>query len=281
MTTTLGDATLTMINGGDFRLDGGAMHGVIPKPLWNKLVSCDEHNRCTYTTNCLLIDVGGTRVLVDTGNGDKMPPKLADMYGIAPDRTVVDALAAIGAPPESIDVVILTHLHFDHAGGATRRAGDGVIPTFPRARHVVQARELDAARHPHARNHASYRSENFEPLHSAGLLETVDGEAEIVPGVHVLPTPGHTPGHQSVLVDGGARRAVFLGDVVPTTIHVPLAWIMGYDLDVEATLASKRRLYDRATADDWLLLFGHDRHHAARLRLDDRGRFRAGAPYDL
>jgi len=249
MTKKLGDATLTMVNGGDFRLDGGAMHGVVPKPLWNQLVSCDDRNRCTYATNCLLIEIGGRRVLVETGNGDKFSPKLKELYGIDHDRSILHALAEIGVEPESIDVVVMTHLHFDHSGGATRAAGAGLAPTFPRARHVVQRRELEAALHPHARNRASYLAENLGPLYDAGLIEAVDGEVEVVPGVRVMPTPGHTPGHQSVLIDGGGEKAVFLGDVVPTAVHVPLPWIMGYDLDVEATLASKQRLYERASAE--------------------------------
>ncbi|RMH39452.1 MAG: MBL fold metallo-hydrolase [Deltaproteobacteria bacterium] len=281
MPRKLGQVTLTMVNGGDFRLDGGAMHGVVPKTLWNRLVSCDEHNRCTYTTNCLLVETCGKRVLIETGNGDKFPPDLKDIYGIDHDRCVAAALRDIGVEPESIDVVVMTHLHFDHSGGATRRDGDRVVPVFPRARHVVQARELVAATHPHERNRASYLAENIEPLREAGLLHTVDGEAEVAPGIRVLPTPGHTPGHQSVLIDGGDEKAVFLGDVVPTAVHVPLPWIMAYDLDVEATLASRKRLYERARAEMWMLLFGHDRHHAAYLEIDDRGRFRAGEPFSL
>lgn len=273
MSRTLGRATLTMLNGGDFRLDGGAMHGVVPKTIWSRLVSCDDRNRCTYTTNCLLVEIGGQRVLVETGNGDKFPPKEKDIYGIDHDRSIATALSEIGVTPESIDVVVMTHLHFDHAGGATRRRRDGGLePVFSRARHVVQRRELDAAHHPHERNRASYLAENFAPLEAAGLLVTVDGEAEIVPGVRVLPTPGHTPGHQSVLIDGGdGEKALFLGDVVPTSVHVRLPFIMAYDLDVEATLSSKKRLFARAIEEGWIVLWGHDRQHGGRLRWDDKG----------
>ena len=281
MTRSLGDATLTMINGGDFRLDGGAMHGVVPKSLWSRLVSCDEHNRCTYSTNCLLVEIGGKRVLIETGNGDKFPAKLKDIYGIDHDRSVAVALRELGVEPESIDLVVLTHLHFDHVGGCTRRTASGVEPVFPRARHVVQAAELQAALHPHERNRASYLPENLEPLQAAGLLQPVDGEAEVLPGVRVLPTPGHSRGHQSVLIDGGDEKALFLGDVVPTSVHVPLPWVMAYDLDVEATLTSKKRLYARALEERWLLLFGHDRRHGAHLAVDDRGQPVAGPLVDL
>ena len=282
MTRSLGDATLTMVNGGDFRLDGGAMHGVVPKTIWNRLVSCDDKNRCTYATNCLLIEVGGRRVLVETGNGDKFPPKLKDIYGIDHDRSVVAALGELGVEPDSIDVVVLTHLHFDHVGGATRRTASGVEPVFRRARHVVQRAELEAAHHPHERNRASYLPENIEPLEAAGLIDAVEGAAEVVPGVRVVPTPGHSHGHQSVLIDGGSgEKALFLGDVVPTSVHVPLPWVMGYDLDVEATLASKKRLYRTALDEKWLLLFGHDRHHATTLTVDDKGQPSAGPLVDL
>jgi glyoxylase-like metal-dependent hydrolase (beta-lactamase superfamily II) len=283
MTRALGDATLTMLNGGDFRLDGGAMHGVVPKTIWNRLVSCDEHNRCTYSTNCLLVDIGGTRVLVETGNGDKFPARLKDIYGIDHDRSVSVSLRELGVEPESIDVVVLTHLHFDHVGGCTRRTASGAVePVFTRARHIVQRTELDAAQRAHERNRASYLAENIEPLQAAGLLQAVDGEVEVTPGVTVVPTPGHSHGHQSVLIDGGGgEKALFLGDVVPTSVHVPLPWIMGYDLDVEGTLASKKRLYARAEPERWLLLFGHDRRHAAHLSRDDRGQPIAGPLVDL
>lgn len=281
MTRKLGDATLTMLNGGDFRLDGGAMHGVVPKTLWSKLVSCDADNRCSYTTNCLLAEVGGKRVLVDTGNGDKLPPRLKDIYGIDHDLSIEAALRDMGVEPESIDVVVLTHLHFDHSGGCTRRTDSGFAAVFPNARHIVQRAELDAAQHAHERNRASYLAENFGPLLEAGLLDVVDGETEVVPGVTVWPTPGHTPGHQSVLIDGGDDKALFLGDVMPTSVHVPLPWIMGYDLDVEGTLESKRRIHERALAEGWLLLFGHDRHHGTHLTTDAKGRVVAGELIDL
>jgi glyoxylase-like metal-dependent hydrolase (beta-lactamase superfamily II) len=221
------------------------------------------------------------RVLVETGNGDKFPAKLKDIYGIDHDRSITGALAELGVEPESIDVVALTHLHFDHSGGATRRTGDSVEPTFPNAEVVVQRAELDAALKPHERNRASYLNENIEPLIAAGKVRAIDGRAEIAPGVFAVPTPGHSRGHQSILVDGGDRKALFLGDVVPTSLHVRLPFIMAYDLDVEATLESKRRLFERAEAEDWLLLFGHDREHGARLARDDRGDWIAGEPVAL
>jgi glyoxylase-like metal-dependent hydrolase (beta-lactamase superfamily II) len=276
---TIGDARLTMLNGGNFRLDGGAMHGVVPKTLWSKLVSCDALNRCEYATRCLLIEVAGKRVLVETGNGDKFSPKLKDIYGIDHDRSIGAALREAGLSPDDIDFVIMSHLHFDHSGGATRfsTSGKGLAPAFPRARHVVQRREWEDATHPHERNRASYLQENIGPLGDSGLLQLVDGETEIVPGVRVIPTPGHTAGHQSVLIgawDPGAPKALFLGDVVPTAVHVKLPWVMSYDLDPARTVETKRALFTRAVTEDWLLVWGHDKDNAGgRLGVDKNGDF--------
>jgi glyoxylase-like metal-dependent hydrolase (beta-lactamase superfamily II) len=276
---TIGDAKLTMLNGGNFRLDGGAMHGVVPKTLWSKLVSCDALNRCEYATRCLLIEAAGKRVLVETGNGDKFSPRLKDIYGINHDRSVEHALRDVGLSPDDIDFVVMTHMHFDHSGGTTRysTSGSGLAPVFRRAKHVVQKREWEDATHPHERNQASYLQENVAPLGEAGLLQLVDGEAEIVPGVRVIPTPGHTAGHQSVLIgewDPGAPKALFLGDVVPTAVHVKLPWVMGYDLDPARTVETKRALFTRAVQEDWLLLWGHDKDNAGgRLGVDKDGNF--------
>jgi len=280
---TIGDARLTMLNGGNFRLDGCAMHGVVPKTLWSKLVSCDAHNRCEYTTRCLLIDVGGRRILVETGNGDKFPAKLKEIYGIDHDRSIGDALRETGVEPESIDTVVMTHLHFDHSGGTTRAVAGGHAPVFARARHVIQRREWHDATHPHERNQASYLAENIAPLQDAQLVELVDGEQEVAPGVRVLPTPGHTRGHQSVLIDDGhGHKVLFLGDVVPTALHLRLPFIMAYDLDVVGTLESKRAILRRAHEEKWLLVFGHDTAiRAGTLGVDARGQWRIEQPFEL
>jgi len=254
-----GDFTIRLINGGNFRLDGGAMHGVVPKTIWSRLVSCDDKNRCDYATNCLLIEGRGKRVLVETGNGDKFSAKEKDLYGIDHDRSTEHQLRALGVPPESIDFVIMTHLHFDHSGGTTRRTASGLEPVFSRARHVIQAREWADAMAPHERNRASYLAENFLPLEEAGLMQRVEGEVEIAPGIRVLPTPGHTAGHQSVVIsDGNGHHIVFFGDVIPTALHLRLPFIMAYDLDVVGTLETKRRLLERIRAERWLAVFGHE-----------------------
>jgi glyoxylase-like metal-dependent hydrolase (beta-lactamase superfamily II) len=269
-----GDLTLTLVNGGNFRLDGGAMHGVVPKTIWSRLVSCDADNRVEYATNCLLVEGGGQRTLIETGNGDKFPAKERDIYGIDHDLSVEKNLHALGVAPESIDVVVMTHLHFDHSGGTTKRTAQGnVEPVFKRARHVIQRGEYEDANHPHERNRASYLAENFAPLAEAGLLQLVDGATAIAPGVSVLPTPGHTAHHQSVLIDDGqGHKALFLGDVVPTALHVRLPFIMAYDLDVVGTLESKRSLLDRAVNERWLMIFGHDKDtRAGYLGRDGKG----------
>ena len=262
---TLGDARLTSLNGGNFRLDGGAMHGVVPKTLWSKLVSCDGLNRCEYSTTCLLVEAGGRRVLVETGNGDKFSPKLKDIYGIDHDRDIAGALREVGLSPDDIDLVVMSHLHFDHSGGTTRRSAAGNLePVFKRARHIVQRREWQDATHPNERNRASYLPENIGPIGESGLLELVDGEVEIAPGVRVVPTPGHTAGHQSVLIGvPEGPRALFLGDLVPTAVHVRLPWVMAYDLEPARTVETKRALFERAVAGDWVVIWGHDKDHVA------------------
>jgi glyoxylase-like metal-dependent hydrolase (beta-lactamase superfamily II) len=279
-----GDLTLTLVNGGNFRLDGGAMHGVVPKKIWSRLVACDDDNRVEYATNCLLVDGGGRRTLIETGNGDKFPAKERDIYGIDHDESAAKNLRALGVAPESIDVVVMTHLHFDHSGGTTQRTAQGnVEPVFKRARHVIQRGEFADASHPHERNRASYRAESFAPLAAAGLLELVDGAATIAPGVSVLPTPGHTAHHQSVLIDDGhGHKALFLGDVMPTALHVRLPFIMAYDLDVVGTLESKRSLLERALAERWLLIFGHDKDSpAGYLGRDSKGQIVVTEPVTI
>jgi glyoxylase-like metal-dependent hydrolase (beta-lactamase superfamily II) len=278
-----GDFEIRLVNGGNFRLDGGAMHGVVPKSIWSRLVSCDDKNRCSYATNCLLVEGRGRRVLIETGNGDKFSPKEKDIYGIDHDQSIEGNLRALGVAPESIDHVIMTHLHFDHSGGTTRRTASGFAPVFARARHVIQAREWNDATHPHERNRASYLAENLGPVAEAGLLDRVDGEVEIAPGVRVLPTPGHTAGHQSVVLeDGRGHNVVFFGDVIPTAVHLKLPFIMAYDLDVVGTLESKRALLDRVEKERWLVVFGHELEKpAGYLGRDDKGNLVVTEPVSL
>ncbi len=243
-------------------LDGGAMFGVVPKPLWQRRIPADERNRIPLALRCLLIEAPGALVLVDTGIGNKEDPKFRDTFGVAnagdPTR-LEDAIRAAGFQPDDVDIVLNTHLHFDHAGGDTRLLPDGrIVPSFPRARHVVQKGELDFAHSQNERIRASYLLHNIDPVADAGLWDPVEGDASVTEGVRVVHTPGHTPWHHSVLIESDGEVACFLADVCPTAAHVPLPWIMGYDLEPLVTLESKRALWRRARAEAWLLIFQHD-----------------------
>ena len=260
--TTVGSVRIHAVEAGLQWLDGGAMFGVVPKPLWEKRIPADERNRIPLALRCLLVEAPGALVLVDTGIGNKEDEKFRDIYGVSnegdPTR-LEDGIRHAGFVPSDVDIVVNTHLHFDHAGGNTARCPDGEIrPAFPGARHVVQRQELHFAGNRNERIRASYLEHNFGPIVRAGLWDLVDGAAQVTAGVRVLPTPGHVPHHQSVIVESDGQTACFLGDVCPTSAHLPLPWIMGYDLDPLVTLESKRGLWASALADDWLLVFEHD-----------------------
>jgi glyoxylase-like metal-dependent hydrolase (beta-lactamase superfamily II) len=266
-TRTLGDLHIHALHGGTQKLDGGAMFGVVPKPLWERRIPADERNRIPLAMRCLLVETPDALVLIDNGAGNKESDKFTDIYGIDnaprdPKRhaTVLEsALAEAGFDPDDVDVVIDTHLHFDHAGGNTRiTAGGELLLSFPRARYVVQRGEFEWAHVRNERIQASYLPDNFDPVMDAGRLDLLDGEVEVVPGIRVIPTPGHTPHHQSVLVTSGGETACFLADLVPTSAHLPLPWIMGYDVEPLVTLETKRALLDRARDEQWLLIFEHD-----------------------
>ena len=259
-TFTVGRLQCHALEGGRQHLDGGAMFGVVPKPLWERRIVPDERNRIPLALRCLLVEHDDGPVLIDTGLGNKETAKFKDIYGVENEgrtgRTrLEDALAERGYRPEDVRWVINTHLHFDHAGGNTFRDPDGgVALSFPRARYVVQKGELDFASRTNERTAASYLAPNFATV----PFTLLDGEAEVLPGLRCVPTPGHVPYHQSILVESGGERACFLADVVPTSAHLPLPWIMAYDLEPLVTLESKRRLYARAELEGWLLLFEHD-----------------------
>lgn len=260
----IGQWTVHAIQAGHLRLDGGAMFGIVPKPLWERKASSDERNRILLSMRCYLIEHEAGLVLIETGLGNKENAKFQDIYGVdnagADGRTALeDGLRVAGYRPEDVAIVIDTHLHFDHAGGNTYRDRDGKVRlTFPRARYVVQAGEYHYATHTNERTGGSYFDHNFVPVREAGVFDLVDGEREIVPGIRVIPTPGHTPHHQSVLLNSDGQRACVLADLAPTTMHLPLPWIMGYDVEPLVTLETKRRILARAQAEDWLLVFIHD-----------------------
>jgi glyoxylase-like metal-dependent hydrolase (beta-lactamase superfamily II) len=275
---TVGGLRCHILEGGPLRLDGGAMFGIVPKPLWEKRAAPDARNRIPMAMRCLAIEHPEGLVLVDTGAGNKDDDKFRDIYGIE-NRGVrgatqlEDALAEAGFAPDEVRWVVNTHLHFDHAGGNTLRAEDGSLQlAFPNATYVVQRDELDFALHPNERTRGSYLAANYELVVEALRWQLVEGEAEILPGILARPTPGHVPYHQSIVVRDRGETAVFLGDVVPTAAHLPLPWIMGYDLEPLRTLESRRALYQEALAGDWLFIFEHDPQIAtARLQQVGKG----------
>jgi glyoxylase-like metal-dependent hydrolase (beta-lactamase superfamily II) len=255
------------------RLDGGAMFGVVPKPMWEKRVPPDERNRIPLALRCLLVEHPDGLVLVDTGVGDKDDAKFHDIYGIenrgpGGESRLDLALAELGFTPADIVLVVNTHLHFDHAGGNTRLAGMsaplldtgefGAVPAFPNATYVVQRGELEFARHRNERTRASYIPRNFEPVSVANRWKLFNGDGEVAPGLSLRVTPGHVPHHQCVVLRDGGETAVFVADLIPTVAHLPLPWIMGYDLEPLRTLESKRALLRDAAAGNWLLVFEHD-----------------------
>jgi glyoxylase-like metal-dependent hydrolase (beta-lactamase superfamily II) len=248
------------LEAGYLRLDGGAMFGIVPKVLWERKIPADQRNRIRLAMRCLLLEHPDGLVLIDSGLGNKEDAKFKDIFGVdnagADGRTrLEDALKLVGHTPEDIRWVINTHLHFDHAGGNTWRDLMGEMRlTFPRAKYVVQRRELEFARRANERTRASYLAHNLDGID----FTLLDGEQEVVPGIRTLLTPGHTPGHQSILIESEGERLLYLADVVPTSAHLPLPWTMGFDVEPLVTLETRRSLYPRVEAEGWRLFFEHD-----------------------
>jgi glyoxylase-like metal-dependent hydrolase (beta-lactamase superfamily II) len=255
---TFGDFELIPLLDGFLRLDGGAMFGVVPKPLWELRAPADEQNRILLGLRPLVVR-GERTMIIDAGIGDKMDPRSCEIYGIDRAEHLDASLAAAGLAAGDIEIVLASHLHFDHAGGFTKRDVSGaLVPRFPNARYVVRTGEWEDATHPHERNRASYLAENFIPLQEAGVLDLVPGDATIMPGVRGVRTGGHTMHHQIVFIESGGRTAVFAADIMPTTAHVSEPWIMAYDLYPMDTLAYKRGFVREAIARDYLVFFEHD-----------------------
>jgi glyoxylase-like metal-dependent hydrolase (beta-lactamase superfamily II) len=261
---TLGSLRLHLVSDGEFRLDGGAMFGVVPKPLWEKAKPADARNRIRMATNCLLIESGQELVLIDTGIGDKHDAKFLDLYGTDARRTQLpESMRAAGFEPGDVTHVVLSHLHFDHCGWNTRRDSAGaLVPTFPNARYWIERGEVEHARAPTERDRASYFPDDWEPLFAAGAVELFDDTTEIVSGVRAEKAPGHNADMCIVTFDGGdgvdGGKGAFWADLLPTVAHVPLPWIMGYDLYPLTTLASKKKWLPKAALEGWLGCFEHD-----------------------
>lgn len=255
----IGKFDVFILTDGYERLDGGAMFGVVPKVLWEKINPPDDRNRILMGLNCLLVIGEGKRVLVDTGVGDKNSDKFCDIYGIERRPTLLESLKGYGLTPGDIDIVVNTHLHFDHAGGNTYFDGKGkALPTFPNARYFIQKGEWDVALNPNERTKATYLEENFLPLEETKRLELIDGEVEIIKGLKTLKTPGHTMHHQSIMIESGDVCGLFIGDLIPMAPHFHLPYIMAYDLYPLATLETKRWLLKQAMEEDWIVFLEHD-----------------------
>jgi glyoxylase-like metal-dependent hydrolase (beta-lactamase superfamily II) len=297
----LGEFELFSLSDGFFGLDGGAMFGVVPKPVWEKTNPADARNRIRLAARPLLVVAGADRILIDTGIGDRWDAKARDMYRIEKPDTVETSLARAGFKPEDVTRVVLTHLHFDHAGATTKLDESGrLVPRFPKARHYVQSTEWEAALTPNRRSRASYRADDFLPVQEAGLLEFVSGDhqLEFGPGLELelVLTGGHTPGHQIVLIrdrgiEGQRDRvadaghlvpgsldplvpvlAVFWGDLIPTRSHIATPYIMGYDLHPLETMAQKEKLVRQAVAGKWLSFLEHDPEYACGVIKEENGK---------
>ena len=275
---TIGRFKAHAIQAGGQKLDGGAMFGVVPKPLWERRIKADERNRIQLGMRCLLIEHDRGLVLIDNGAGNKENAKFHEIYGIensgAEGRTLLeDGLRSLGHTIDDIALMIDTHLHFDHAGGNTFvDAGGAVHPTFRKARYVVQRGEYEWATHTNERTAASYFAHNFEPVVASGQYEFVTGEVEVWPGIRLLPTPGHTPHHQSVLLESDGAKVFYPADLTPTSAPLPLPWIMGYDVEPLRTLETKRHILRRAVEEEWLVVFEHDADvMSGRVVVDGKG----------
>jgi glyoxylase-like metal-dependent hydrolase (beta-lactamase superfamily II) len=273
----LGSFELHAVSDGTFALDGGQMFGVIPKPLWERKAPADARNRVRLSLTCLLICTGKQNILVETGIGDKFDAKFRDIYDVRRPPTLLTGLGELGLGPEDIDIVVNTHLHFDHCGWNTRRLNGTTVPTFPRARYVIQRGEWQQAVNPSERERASYIEEFFRP--AASQTEFLDGDAEVAPGVRLEVVPGHTRHLQCARLESGNECAYFISDTVPTALHLPYPWIMSFDLYPMDTLASKKRLLPELARRRALVIFPHD-PNTPWLRLVERDGKIATAPVE-
>jgi glyoxylase-like metal-dependent hydrolase (beta-lactamase superfamily II) len=273
----LGDYRVEIVPDAEFRLDGGAMFGVVPRALWARESPPDEENRVRLNMNCLFIETPRDRIIIETGIGDKWSAKHAAMYGITRERTLDESLRALtGYGAADISIVVNTHLHFDHAGGnTTLDAGGNVVPTFANARYFVSREEFEHAERPHERDRASYLVENWRPLRESGQLELKDETYEVAPGLMMECVAGHSRTMQCVRLEREGQTLFGFADLVPTRAHIAPAWIMGYDLYPVETLEAKKRLLPQAARENWLCLFYHDADAPLCRIIEEEGKLRA------
>jgi glyoxylase-like metal-dependent hydrolase (beta-lactamase superfamily II) len=259
---SLGSFIIHALRDGFFSLDGGAMFGVVPKVLWERLIPSDKQNRIKMGLNSVLVQTEEDVVLIETGIGTLLKKKYYEFYSVERDPGLISELAALGIKPEDIDYVINTHLHFDHCGNNTFRADSGeIMPTFPNARYVIQKGEWETALNPSLRDRPSYLSDLFLPLEKAGVLQLVEGDIRVIDGIEVLHAPGHTAHHQCVKISSHGENILFLGDMVPTSAHVNLPYVMSYDLYPVQTIKTREKIYKNIIEGDWLVAFNHDPEH--------------------
>lgn len=272
--TTIGDFELTAITDGVCHLDGGAFFGVIPKVLWQKRLSADENNRIPTSLNSLVVRTGDHTILIETGVGNKLSEKMISIYG--QDAQLLDHLSAAGFAPEDFDIVINTHLHFDHCGWNTMRQGGKIVATFPKAKYYVQQGEWQYAQSASERDRISYISDNYDPVVASGQMQLLRGDQPIVPGVSVKVFPGHTAHLQAVMIESGGKTACYISDLIPTTAQLDLAWTTGFDLYPLDTIANRKRYYAQAIPEKWLTVFTHDMKIPwAYVERDEKGKFTA------
>lgn len=276
----LGNFRLYSLYDGTFRLDGGAMFGVVPRILWSRNSPPDELNRIRLGLRPLLVEAGDQWILIDTGMGDKFNEKYNKIYAIESKPQLQEQLNQIGLTVTDIDIVINTHLHWDHAGGNTKweLSTNKWIPAFPNARYIVQQGEYEFATHPNERTRGSYRPDDFVALRDLGYFDFIDGNVTVANGVTIVRSGGHVPYHQCVLLESGKTKAFYLGDLIPTHAHLPLAYITGYDVEPLVTLTRKKEYLSQAEQEDWLLFFEHDPQvSCARIKLEN-GSYRIKSP---
>jgi len=274
MPRTLGDFELSIISDGTYYLDGGAFFGVVPKVLWERRVQADEKNRITSGLNSLLIRTGDKNILVETGIGNKLNEKQTKIHGNNPQ--LLDNLHKTGLAPEDIDIVINSHLHFDHCGWNTVRNGAEILPTFPKAKYFAQAGEYEHGQLQLDRDRVSYLDENYGPLIRSGQMTLLRGDSEILPGIRTRIYPGHTANMQAILIESKGQTACYTGDLVPTTFHLDPTWVMAFDLYPLETIENRKRLYSEALPNNWLLIFTHDpKTPMAHIQKNEEGKLTA------
>ncbi|MCU1307731.1 MAG: beta-lactamase-like protein [Acidobacteriaceae bacterium] len=253
---TLGDFELTILSDGTYFLDGGSMFGVVPKSLWSKKAQVNERNLMDCGLNSVLVRTGEKNVLIETGIGNKLSDKLKAIY--EPQELLMKSFEAAGVSPDEIDIVINSHLHFDHCGWNTTYKDGKAVPTFPNAKYYAQRGEWEHGRKQLERDKISYMSDNYDPLINSGQMQLLTGDAQILPGISVAAYPGHTRNMQGVMIESGGKTACYISDLIPTAAHIDLTWVMAYDLFPLETIESRKRYYSRAIPEQWLTIFTHD-----------------------